>query len=56
MERILSENNLEQLARKLEVPTLDAVPEATLRSNRSDLLKEIHVAKKFFRTMSRRNP
>ena len=53
LQRVLSETNLEELGRSLEVPNYDAVPSETLRQNRSALLWEIEQAKEYFETMSR---
>jgi hypothetical protein len=48
LERMLAEENLAYLARRLASPDFDGVPEETLRRNREDLLAEIRVARDFF--------
>lgn len=53
LKRVLSETNLEELGRSLEVPNFDAVPSETLRQNRSALLWEIEQAKEYFEAISR---
>jgi len=52
LELVLTESNLDELARSLEVPNFDAVPEATLRSNRSALLLEVKQAQSYFMKLS----
>lgn len=52
LETVLAEDNMEYLAPKLEVPNLDAVPKDILVKNRPGLLKEIQVAKDFFKTLA----
>ncbi len=56
VERILAEENMDNLAKKLEIPNFDAVPKDVLIKNRQELLKEIQVAKDFFNTLSQQNP
>ncbi len=51
METVLTEDNMEHLAKKLEMPNFDAIPKETLLDNRQDLLKEIQAAKGFFKTL-----
>jgi hypothetical protein len=48
MERVLAEQNMEQLAEELASPYWDSVPKDVLMKNRHDLLQEIEVAKGFF--------
>jgi len=48
LERVLAEENLTDLAKRLSVPDADGVPEQTLRANRAALLDEIAVAEQFF--------
>jgi hypothetical protein len=48
LERVLAPGNLPFLAKRLEVPDADGVPEETLRRNRAALLDEIEVARAFF--------
>ena len=56
MEAVLTEDNMEQLAQKLEMPNFDAVPKETLLNNRQDLLTEIQAAKDFFKALAQENP
>ncbi len=56
METMLTEDNIEQLAKKLETPNYDAVPSETLLNNRQELLKEIQTAKDFFKSLSQEAP
>jgi hypothetical protein len=51
LERVLAESNIDDLALYLAIPNLDAVPEATLRSNCAALLREIDNAKAYFGTL-----
>jgi hypothetical protein len=53
MERLLTEENLDALAARLENPNLDAVPKKTLSENRQGLLREIGTAKAFFEKLAR---
>jgi hypothetical protein len=53
MERLLTEENLDALAARLENPNLDAVPKKTLLKNRQGLLREIGTAKAFFEKLAR---
>jgi len=48
IERVLAEQNMQQLAEELESPYWDSVPKDVLMKNRHDLLQEIDVAKGFF--------
>ena len=48
LERVLAPENLPFLAKRLELPDLDGVPEETLRRNRDALLAEIQTARGFF--------
>ena len=52
LERVLSAENLEELARRLESPNYDAVPREVLFENRVDLLAEIRTAQEFFRKLA----
>ena len=51
MENILAENNIDDFAKKLSVPTLDDVSKETYLSSRTELLKEIADSKKFFQDL-----
>ncbi len=53
MERLLTEENLDALAARLENPNLDAVPKKTLLKNRQGLLREVGTAKAFFEKLAR---
>jgi hypothetical protein len=48
LERVLAPENLPFLAKRLEFPDLDGIPEETLRRNRDALLIEIEAAREFF--------
>jgi hypothetical protein len=52
LERVLAEDNVDFLAAKLENPTIDAVPKDVFLKNRPELLKEIEVAKDYFKTIT----
>ncbi len=56
MESMLVMDNIEHLAKKLELPNYDAVPRQTLLNNRQALLKEIQTAKDFFIRLSQEAP
>ncbi len=53
LETVLEQENLAYLGAKLEIPNFDAVPVETLRKNRQDLLREIEVAKEFFKGLAK---
>ena len=50
LKRVLSEDNLDYLGDKLELPDIDAVPKYILAKNRDGLLKEIDTSIEFFKT------
>lgn len=52
LETILSDENIEHLAKKLASPNMDAVPSETLMNSRQDLLKEVQTAKDFFKNLT----
>jgi hypothetical protein len=56
LQTVLAENNLDQLAKKLQTPEFDDVPKETLVNNRTALLEEIRVAKEFFGGLSQADP
>ena len=56
IERVLAEQNMEQLAEELESPYWDSVPKDVLMKNRQGLLQEIETAKGFFENLIRRGP
>lgn len=49
LEYTLKESNIPELARKLQNPNFDAVPEKAIRSSREGLLQEIRIAQSYFR-------
>jgi hypothetical protein len=49
LEYTLKESNIPELARKLQNPNFDAVPEKAIRSSREGLLREIRIAQSYFR-------
>ncbi len=49
LEYTLKESNISELARKLQNPNFDAVPEKAIRSSRETLLEEIRTAQSYFR-------
>lgn len=53
LETVLQASNLAYLGARLDTPTFDAVPPATLMSNREALLAEIATAKAYFERLAR---
>ncbi len=56
VERLLAEENMDDLANRLEVPDFDAIPKDVLIKNRQELLEEIQIAKGYFKSLSQQDP